>query len=330
MISSKDRIHHIVVDGDHVGRRLDSFIASQFPEISRTRASRLIRKGFVHLDGEIAKSSAIVSEGDRVTVEIPPPVKPSAKPQSIDLDVIFEDEDIIVVDKPAGMVVHPAAGHPDGTLVNALLAHCGDLSGIGGELKAGIVHRLDIGTSGAIVAAKNDAAHRSLADQFKARGVTKVYRALVYGAMRTDSGRFDAPLGRSLGHRKRFSSHTKKARVALTEWNVIERFGKYFTWLEILLRTGRTHQIRVHFAESGHPLVGDPLYGGRRKIVRLPQGAAREAIAGIGHPILHALRLGFEHPRSGERVEFDAPIPRDIEALLNDLRRITKHPYCRE
>lgn len=312
----------ITVENDSVGMRLDAFMADRVEGLSRARAKKLIEEGHVRVDGKAAKPSREVSEGDRVEVSVPPPAEPSAVPQDIPLDILYEDADIIVVNKPAGLVVHPAAGHPDGTLVNALLAHCTDLSGIGGELRAGIVHRLDAGTSGAIVAAKNDLAHKGLAAQFKARSVQKIYGALVMGSMRTEQGTFDEPIGRSKGDRKRISAHTARGRSALTEWRVLERFGTSLTWVEVALHTGRTHQIRVHFAEAGHPLAGDPLYGGEKKTKRLPAGQMRDAVAQLERPGLHSWRLTIDHPRTNERLTFTAPLPDDLANLLNELRRI--------
>ena len=316
------KVQKIVVGADGAGERLDIFLARKLSGVTRSQAKRLIEMELVTVDAEIAKPSHHVRAGERITVKVPPPTKPTAAPQDIPLDVIHEDSDIIVVNKPAGMVVHPAAGHPDGTLVNALLAHCCDLSGVGGELKAGIVHRLDVGTSGAIVAAKNDIAHVELQRQFQARTVEKIYCALVVGSMRGESGSFDSKLGRHRSERKRISSHTRKGREALTEWRVAERLGKDLSWVEIDLRTGRTHQIRAHFAEAGHAIVGDPLYGGGRKLKRITDAEAREIVSKLDRPALHAWKLAIDHPRTGKRMQFVAPLPKDIEALLNDLRRI--------
>lgn len=312
--------HQLEVTPAEAGGRLDAFIVSRCSDLSRSRVKHLIEEGHVQVNGTPSKAAHRVAQGERVDVIVPPPVEALAEPQEIPLVILYEDADCIVVDKAPGMVVHPAPGHPDGTLVNALLAHCGDLSGVGGELKAGIVHRLDVGTSGAIVAAKNDAAHRALAKQFEERTVTKVYGALVVGAMRGGAGVLDAPIGRSTGDRKRISAHTAKGRAALTEWRVLEHFAAA-SWLEIRLRTGRTHQIRVHFAEAGHPLVGDPLYGGEKKAKRFPAGPLRETAEAFPRPALHAWRLGFDHPRTGERIECVAPLPDDIEALLACFRR---------
>lgn len=301
------------------GGRLDAFLAVSVPKLSRSQAKRLIEEGFVLVNGAEAKPSRVVKTGDEVKVEIPAPTLPSAEPENIPLDVIYEDTDIIVVNKPAGMVVHPAAGHPNGTLVNALLHHCGDLSGIGGELKPGIVHRLDLGTTGVIIAAKNDESHRALAAQFKSRTVTKIYLALVFGLMRNDSGKFDNPIGRSTGDRKRMSSRTRKGRASLTEWRVLKRFAPALSWLEIRLRTGRMHQIRVHFAEAGHPLVGDPLYGGQHKTNRALKCGVKGVIATFPRPALHAWKLGIAHPRTEKPMEFIAPIPDDINDFLKKL-----------
>ena len=317
---SNYQTHKIEVKANDAGMRLDAFVVRCEPALTRSHVKRLIEQGLVRVDGARAKVAQKVAEGNVVVIEVPPPEVPSAHPEEIPLEIIYEDDDVIVVNKPAGMVVHPAAGHPCGTLVNALLAHCGTLSTMGEELKPGIVHRLDIGTSGVMVAAKTDEAHRSLVRQFKARTVKKIYAALAMGTMGTDTGSFGAPLGRSKGYRKRISSHTGKGRVALTEWKVMERFGSYASWLEISLHTGRTHQIRVHLAEAGHSLVGDPFYGGRRKAKRFPEGSLRDAATGFSRPALHAWHLGFDHPRTGERMEFTAPIPEDIEELLNAFR----------
>ncbi len=319
---SENLIHRLIAEESDSNKRLDSFIDEKLTDISRSRAKKLILAGFVSIGSAKLKASFRVEVGDEVIVEIPPPTESSAVAQKIPLDVIFEDSDIIIVNKAAGMVVHPAAGHPDGTLVNALLAHCDDLSGIGGELKAGIVHRLDLGTSGVMVAAKNDIAHRSLADQFKDRTVKKIYGALILGSMPSDEGELNDPIGRSKGDRKKMSAHTSKARNALTEWRVLEEFDGLASWVEIRLRTGRTHQIRVHFAEAGHPLIGDPLYGGEKKAKRLPEGEVRNAATRFERPALHAWRLEIDHPKSGDRMKFEVPIPEDLNDLLKVFRRL--------
>jgi 23S rRNA pseudouridine1911/1915/1917 synthase len=314
------KMYDLLADDEHQGMRLDVFLSRGVEDLSRSQAKRLIEQGNVTVDGHIAKASHTVAMREQIRVVVPAPAAPTAAAEEIPLDVLYEDRDIIVVNKPAGMVVHPAPGHPSGTLVNALLAHCKDLSGIGGMLRAGIVHRLDRGTSGAMIAAKNDAAHQALSAQFKARTVEKYYGALVLGALRGEQGSFDAPLGRSRGDRKRISAHTRKGRVALTEWKVLERFGRALAWIEVRIRTGRQHQIRVHFAEAGFPLAGDAVYGGRQKLARFPKGALREAVEELSRPALHAWRLSIDHPRSGERLQFTAPLPVDLAGLLARLR----------
>ena len=322
MTGLKMQTHKLIADKTHAGARLDAFVAAHVPGLTRSQAKRLIDEGLVEVCGRAAKPSHEVRQGEQIEVRVPPPSEPSAVPQKIPLDALYEDPDIIVVNKPAGLVVHPAAGHPDGTLVNALLAHCRDLSGVGGELRAGIVHRLDVGTSGAIIAAKNDAAHVSLQRQFQEHTVEKIYCALVIGPMPGEAGVFDSALGRHRNERKRISSHTRKGREALTEWRAAERFGRDLTWVEIALKTGRTHQIRAHFAEAGHPLVGDPLYGGERKLRRIADERARSLVSGLDRPALHAWKLAIDHPRTGERMRFEAPLPDDLRELLERLRGV--------
>ncbi len=299
---------------------MDVFLASELKNVTRARAQKLVDGGFVLINGRVAKSSHKVKSGEDIRVEIPPPEMHDVFPEEIPLKVLFEDSDIIVVDKPADMVVHPAHGNWKGTLVNALLAHCKDLSGIGGELKPGIVHRLDRGTSGVIVAAKNDVAHVELSRQFKAREIKKIYKALVYGNVKNESGAIDTPIGRSVKDRKKFSARTRKGRVALTEWKVLKRYGTDLTLLEIKLHTGRTHQIRVHFAEAGHALVGDALYGGgARQAKRISDGGRRAVVEAFGRPALHAAKIGFEHPTKKKWMEFEAPLPHDFKELLDNL-----------
>lgn len=302
------------------GKRLDVYVVAQNVPLTRSMAKQLIDDDLITVNGEKSKASYHVHENDVIDVTIPEPEEVTAKPEDIPLNILFEDSDIVVVNKMVGMVVHPAAGSPSGTLVNALLAHCTDLSGIGGELKPGIVHRLDKGTSGVMVVAKNDAAHLNLSKQIKDRDVTKIYCALVYGAPK-DRGKIDKPIGRSLTDRKKMSTKTKQGRIAYTEWKVLERFGKYLSWLEINLGTGRTHQIRVHMTDLGYPLVGDAQYG-RGGVNRLPSGHWREAVQDFQRPALHAWRLGFTHPCTREELQFEAPIPEDLQTLLEKLRTV--------
>ena len=307
------------VDLAVAGKRLDVYLASVLHDITRARIKKLIEEKSVLVNGQQSKPSHKVRDKDHIDVRVPPPRVSNIKPEYIAINVLYEDDDIIVVDKMAGMVVHPAAGHGSGTLVNALLAHCNNLSGIGGDMKPGIVHRLDRGTSGVLVVAKNDLAHQSLSRQFKNRDVKKIYNALVYGPVKGEEGIIETSIGRSLKDRKRFSSRTRKGRNALTEWKVVKRYQNDLTFLEIRLRTGRTHQIRVHFTELGHPLVGDIVYGSKRQLHRIQSSQRQKVVAAFARPALHAARLGLTHPVSGKWMEFEAPLPEDFKELLNSL-----------
>ena len=300
--------------------RLDAALANGLDDLSRTRCQALIRAGAVELNGApCTNPSHKVEPGDVLSVEVPPPEPATPVPQAIPLAVLYEDDALIVIDKPAGLVVHPAAGHGDGTLVNALLAHCGDsLSGIGGVMRPGIVHRLDKDTSGIMVVAKTDVAHRALAAQFADHGrsgpLSRRYSALVWGAPRPPSGTIDRPLGRHTADRQRFAVREGGKR-AITHYETVAPIG---IASEVLctLETGRTHQIRVHLADIGTPLIGDALYGAgfATKASRLPP-EARKAIAALGRQALHAGHLGFAHPSDGRLMQFDAPPPADLAAV---------------
>jgi 23S rRNA pseudouridine1911/1915/1917 synthase len=292
------------------GKRVDVAVAEQVPELSRSRARGLIEAGQITVGGSPVKPSRLLREDDLVAGRIPPPEPDVLAPEPIPLAIVFEDEHLLVVDKPAGLVVHPAAGHRSGTLVNALLYHCDNLAGIGGVRRPGIVHRLDKDTSGLLVVAKSDAAHRGLAAQFKAHTVEREYRALVRGRPRADAGEVDRAIGRHPSDRKKFSTRSARGREARTHWRVLERLGDY-TLLAVSLETGRTHQIRVHLASVGLPVAGDPVYGGGRPPARA-LGLVRQA--------LHATTLGFSHPITGERRAFEAPLPEDLAAALARLR----------
>ena len=274
--------------------RLDSFVAGE-TELSRTQAQRMIRDGAILLNEKQVKPNAAIAEGDRVDITYPDPVATDVVPEDIPLDIVYEDEDLVVINKPQGMVVHPSAGHESGTLVNALLYHIRDLSGIGGELRPGIVHRIDRMTSGLLVVAKNDAAHRALSDQFRDHSAHRSYAALVDGNLREDSGTIEAPLARHPVDRKKMAI-VQGGREAVTHWRVAARYGQY-TLLQIELETGRTHQIRVHLASKQHPVTGDDVYGREKK----PFGLTGQA--------LHGYRLTFEHPKSGKQMVFYAPLP---------------------
>jgi len=283
------------------------FLAGRVPDLSRSRVQRLIADGRATVDGRPAKANHRVQPGERVELAVPAPEPAAAAPEAIPLDVVYEDAEVVVVNKPRGMVVHPAVGNWRGTLVNALLARCGDLPGVGGEARPGIVHRLDKDTSGVMVAAKTDRAHASLARQIRDRTAGRKYLALVHGNVAADRGLIDAPLGRHRTDRKKMAVDPERGREARTEFTVRERFAG-FTLVECRLQTGRTHQIRVHMAYIGHPVVGDPKYGPKK---------APFAIAGQA---LHAAELAFRHPASGEELAFTAPLPPDMAAILAKLR----------
>jgi len=300
-----------VIGDEEAGQRID-FALAELAGLSRSQARRWIDEGRVQLDAEPCRPSQRVTAGARVAAAPPEPLPSPLAPEPIPLAVLYEDDDLIVIDKPAGLVVHPAPGHPGGTLVNALLHHCADLAGVGGVLRPGIVHRLDQGTSGVLVAAKTDAAHRGLAAQFQDHSIERVYQALVRGVPGADSGRIDRPIGRHPRDRKRMSVRSRSPREACTNWRVLRRFpASGHAWLEVRPETGRTHQIRVHLAAIGLPLAGDPLYGRARRPSRRPPVCAR--------PALHAAVLGFTHPRTGVRLRFEAPVPADLAGPLADL-----------
>jgi 23S rRNA pseudouridine1911/1915/1917 synthase len=294
---------------DEAGERLDKAVTECLEEgfASRTQVQEWIKAGAVTVNGRPAKPNYKLSAGDEIAIDIPEPEAAVIGAEPIPLDVAYEDGDVIVINKPRGMVVHPAPGHYSGTVVNALMYHCKDLSGINGVLRPGIVHRIDKDTSGLLMAAKNDLAHASLAAQLKAHTVTRKYIALVHGNVPHDRGTVDAPIGRDPKDRKMFTVTDRGSKHAVTHFAVMERFGDY-TLLELQLETGRTHQIRVHMKYIGHPLAGDPVYG-------------RSKTIGLGGQALHAAVLGFKHPRTGEHLQFEAPIPADMERELDILRK---------
>ena len=298
---------------DTEGQRLDLFLVSALREFSRSRIQQLIVDGHVRLDRCAAKSNLLVRDGERIEVDVPPPQPATVAPEPLPMDILYEDASIIVLNKAAGMVVHPGAGHSSGTLVNALLHHVEDLSGIGGELRPGIVHRLDRGTSGAMVAAKEDQAHQELARQFHDREVEKEYIALVWGIVQAGK-RIDTPIGRDGANPLRMSARSRRTREAVTRITRARSF-RGFTLAQVAIYTGRTHQIRVHLSGIGHPIVGDALYGGVRRRVR---GDIR-AVQRLDRPFLHAARLAFCHPADGRRLEFFAPLPADLSSVLEDL-----------
>jgi 23S rRNA pseudouridine1911/1915/1917 synthase len=317
--AEKGKYFSIHVSEKDEGKRIDFFISETDLDLSRSQAKKLIEAGFFLINQKPTKPSHQLKAGDFVSGTVPAAESLSLKSEPLPLSILFEDPYIIVVDKPAGMVVHPAPGNPSGTLVNALLHHCKDLSGINGVLRPGIVHRLDKDTSGVMVVAKEDLAYHHLSRQFKNRAVEKVYLAIVHGEPQEDEGTIEAVIGRHPSERKRMSTYTRKGRPAITRWRALERL-KGFTLLEISPRTGRTHQIRVHLSFVGHPILGDPVYGRSGRSGSIQDQALKECVKRMGRQALHACRLAFEHPRTGKRVEFEAPLPRDMEDVLERLR----------
>ena len=308
----------VVAEGDAQGVRLDRFLALRFPDLSRARVQTLIEEGAVRVDGAAAKASLRLRSGASIDLTVPEPSPSLPQPEDLPLSVVHDDAGFLVIDKPAGLVVHPGAGASSGTLVNALLFHVRDLSGVGGVLRPGIVHRLDKGTSGLVVIAKDDAAHRALSAQFAAREVRKEYVAVVHGVPARAEGTVDRPIGRDPVHRRRMAIDVPRARAARSTYAVRERLDGA-ALLVVRIHTGRTHQIRVHLASLGHPIAGDELYGGRRT-PSCRGAAARAAFAAFPRPALHAARLGFRHPATGDALSFESPLPADLGALLEALR----------
>ncbi len=332
MTQPTDRLH-LEVPPEEGGQRIDRFLASRLEDFSRSRIQALIKSGHVRdRAGTIKDPGARVKPGDALSLDIPPPAPAEPEPQNIALDVVFEDADVIVIDKPAGLVVHPAAGHASGTLVNALIAHCGDsLSGIGGVMRPGIVHRLDKDTSGLLVVAKTDIAHRGLAEQFAAHGadgrLERAYTAFAWGEFIPVRGSIDAPLGRSQQNRTKIAvTRAGLGREARTHYEVVETYpGRdrtlAVTKVRLILETGRTHQIRVHLAHIGHPLLGDATYGaGFAASARRLDGPAQEALQALNRQALHAGILAFVHPRTGKRLRFESPLPADLKVLESALK----------
>jgi 23S rRNA pseudouridine1911/1915/1917 synthase len=304
-----------LVTPEDAGQRLDRYLAARLPELSRTRLQELIDEGRVRVEGRAARRAHRVAAGEAIEVEVLPRPPLRAVPEDIPLEILYEDEDLVVVNKPAGMIVHAGAGTATGTLVNALLHRLGQLSGVGGQLRPGIVHRLDRGTSGVLVVARHDEAHRQLAEQFRVRRVEKTYLALVHGSLKHDAGSIDLPVARDLRRRTRMTARRRQGREARTDWRVLARLDG-FTLVEVSLHTGRTHQIRVHFSALGHPVVGDALYGAPRQV-----RAGRQTLPPLGRNFLHAARIRFQHPRRAEAVEVRAPLPSELRAYLEGLAR---------
>ena len=306
--------HSFDVTEDNDGIRLDRFVVSVLAQQSRSQIQRLIKEGRILVDGHAAKANRQLRAGQQVSVDVPEAVETSLQPEPLELPIVYQDSDLVVVDKPAGMVVHPAAGHERGTLVNALMHHIDDLSGIGGEKRPGIVHRLDRGTSGLMVVAKHDAAHEELARQFHDREVEKEYIALVWGLVQAGR-RIDEPIGRDPVNRKKMSARARRSRSAVTRVVSSDHINPAVTLLHVAIHTGRTHQIRVHLSAIGHPVVGDPLYGGVHRRV----APDIQAVKRLDRPFLHAARLVFHHPQDGRRMEFTSPLPNDLQQVLDGL-----------
>ncbi len=299
----------IQASAEHSGIRIDRFLSEQLPEHSRSYIQKLIKDGQVSIEGKAVKSNYKITGSEEIALLIPDQVIPDILPEDIPLDILYEDQDLIVINKPKGMVVHPAAGHYSGTLVNALMYHCkDDLSGINGVMRPGIVHRIDRNTTGSLLVCKNDFAHNAIAEQLKVHSITRRYRAIVHGNLKDDQGTVDAPIGRHPIDRKKMAIEPRNGRNAITHYRVLERFGNY-TYIECQLETGRTHQIRVHMSSIHHPIVGDDVYG-----------PAKCPFSGLQGQTLHAQVLGFIHPRTGEYMEFSAPLPEYFENLLTKLR----------
>jgi 23S rRNA pseudouridine1911/1915/1917 synthase len=310
-----------IVDPGRAGQRLDRFLATEIPELSRSRVQDLIDEGRVTVDGATCKPSHHVVAGESVAVEMPPPQAAGVEPEAIPLEVLYCDEDVAVVNKPAGMIVHPGAGASSGTLVAALLSRFGGsagLSSIGGPLRAGIVHRLDKGTSGALIVALNDAAHKNLVEQFSSRLVQKTYLALLHGKIKGDSGVIEMPIARDLRRRSRMTARRREGRAARTDWRVLLRLDG-FSLVEADLHTGRTHQIRVHFSTLGCPVVGDTLYGAPRE-----ERVGTTVLPELGRNFLHAARVAFSQPHTGERIDVRAPLPAELRGYSTALAATLK------
>lgn len=299
----------IIIKAEYAGERIDSFLNENLEDLSRSYIQKLMKDGKILINGKSVKSSYKVNIGDEIMVTVPEPEELSIEPEDIPLDILYEDEDILVVNKPKGMVVHPSPGHYSHTLVNAILYHCkGRLSGINGVIRPGIVHRIDMDTTGSLLICKNDQAHQILAEQLKEHCITRKYHAIVHGNFKEEKGCVNAPIGRHPRDRKKMSTKASNGRPAVTHYKVLERFGS-FTYIECELETGRTHQIRVHMSSIGHPILGDTVYGPAKCPFSL-QGQT-----------LHAKILGIHHPSTGEYMEFDAPLPQYFIELLERLRK---------
>jgi 23S rRNA pseudouridine1911/1915/1917 synthase len=318
-VKEKENCYSFTIAEKESGLRMDVFLSRNCPSLSRAQIKKAADAGKIEVNGVRAKAGRRLSKDDRVVFEKPAAVDSNTVPEDIPLTVVYEDRFFLVIDKPAGMVVHPAAGNYSGTLVNALLFHCKDLSGIGGVMRPGIVHRLDKGTSGLLIAAKSDETHRGLAAQFKRREVKKTYHALVHGNVKGEEGIIDAPVGRDIADRKKMSTRSRRGKDARTRWRVCERFG-VATLLEVEIETGRTHQIRVHLTALGYPVIGDTVYGGGRAR-NAADSVLKEKLKAMRRHALHASRLSFVHPITGSLMSFSSSLPEDMASLCDFLRK---------
>lgn len=309
-----------LVDSPDAQKRLDVYLTEKNSSLTRSHIKKLIDCHLVTVNSQSVKVSCRLRAGDVIDVVLEKPRELQVEAQELPLDILYDDDFIIVVNKPAGMVVHPAAGNYSGTLVNALLYHCSFIQGVGGVLRPGIVHRLDKGTSGVLVVAKNDSAHLSLSRQFKNRTVEKSYTALVFGQLNEDEGQIELEIGRHRQDRKKMSTRTNRGRSAFTQWLVKRRYTS-FSLLDVSIKTGRTHQIRVHLSSIYHPIVGDSVYGSRKRLAQIPNLAVRAGCNALKRPFLHARRLGFNHPSTGVYHEFEAPLPAELQDLLTIIKR---------
>ena len=303
-------LEEYTVEESQSGMRLDKFLTEIYPDQTRSFLQKLVKSGEIKVNGKpVIKAGFVVEGGDQVSVSIPTPQAVEIEAENIPLDILYEDADVLIVNKPKGMVVHPSAGHYSGTLVNAIMYHCADsLSGINGEIRPGIVHRIDMDTTGALIICKNDAAHVDIAEQIKEHTVTRRYRGIVCGVVKEDEGTIEGAIGRHPTQRKKMAINEKNGKPAITHYKVLQRFAKY-TYMEFRLETGRTHQIRVHMASIGHPLLGDELYGNPKNL----------AMKGLQGQTLHAMVIGFVHPTTHEYMEFEAPLPEYFQNLLKKL-----------
>ncbi len=305
---------------EFIGERVDKVLRQLYPELSRAQWQRLVREGQVTLQGSPIRANYKVIGGESIQALLPPPLPTDIIPEEIPIDIIYEDETMLAINKPAGIVMHPATGHESGTVANAIVYHFPDVLDVGGERRPGLVHRLDKETSGVLVAAKDDVAHRHLSAQFKAHSISRRYLALVYGLVPKEAGVVDRPIGRHPSDRKRMSGQARVGRRAVNRWKVLRRYDlDRLTLVELTLETGRTHQIRVHFSEMNHPLVGDPVYGGANRSGSLSDAWLRSRVRAMGRQFLHARLLGLVHPVSGEYMEFGSPLPQELQALLDHL-----------